>query len=141
MAGADIDLGDGFRTARLAGAAGDRRDAVLAALRALSPAGAARLGDRMRVLVALFGAAATKRVGVAASAALHDGRWAALHLASAASDLLGPERLERVLALPADGAEQGAAEPYGLASTLAADLAQVLAPDSQPRRLSLLLDL
>ena len=42
-AGAGVDLGSGFRSARLAGARGDRRDAVLAALTVLgveqAPAG------------------------------------------------------------------------------------------------------
>jgi hypothetical protein len=93
--------------------------------------------------VALFGPAATRRVGTAATAALHDGRWAALHLASAASDLLGPEQLERVLALIEPGAdpEPGDPEPYGLASQVATDLARVLEPYPRPRRLALLLDL
>src|SRR5262245_56497629 len=58
-AGAGVDLGGGFRSARLAGARGDRRDAVLAALRVLGVAGAPRLGERAAVLVALFGPAAT----------------------------------------------------------------------------------
>jgi len=146
LAGADVDLGGGFRTGRLAGGAGDRRDAVLAALRVLGADGAARLGDRASVLVALFGPAATKRVGGAATAALHDGRWPALFLASAASDLLGPEHVERVLALadpltPSARTVRGAGDEYGLASRLAVDLDRVLSAYQRPRRLTLLLDL
>ncbi|MCE7008139.1 hypothetical protein LWC34_35775 [Kibdelosporangium philippinense] len=62
-AAAGVDLGGGFTSARLAGAYGDRRDAVLAALRVLGVEGAHRLGDRTSTLVALFGLSATKRVG------------------------------------------------------------------------------
>src|SRR5262249_19079759 len=83
-AGRGVDGGHGFVSARLAGAEGDRRDAILAALPVLGAGGTARLGERAGVLVALFGPTATKRVGAAATAALADGRWAALHLASAA---------------------------------------------------------
>jgi hypothetical protein len=57
-AGAGVDLGHGFTSARLAGAPGDRRDAVLAALRFLSVHNAHRLGDRGAVLVSLFGLSA-----------------------------------------------------------------------------------
>jgi hypothetical protein len=99
-AGAGVELGPGFRSARLAGARGDQRDAVIAALRVLGREGAGRLGDRAGFLVALFGPAVTKRVGAAAALAIGQSRWAALHLASAASDVLGPEQLEQVLALP-----------------------------------------
>ncbi len=141
VAGAGVDLGGGFRTGRLEGGAGDRRDAILAALRVLGTGGAARLGERAGLLVALFGPAATKRVGAAATAVLHDGRWTALHLASAASDVLGPEQLERVLALREPEPEDRPAESYGLASALAVDLARVLTPYPRPRRLTLLLDL
>jgi hypothetical protein len=138
-AGAGVDLGGGFTSARLAGARGDRRDAVLAALRVLGADGAHRLGDRAAVLVALFGPAATKRVGAAAHAAVSDQRWAALQLASAASDLLGPEQLERVLELRAP---EGI-DPFsrGAASTVAGHLARVLAGYQQPRRLKLIISL
>ncbi|WP_214408330.1 hypothetical protein, partial [Pseudonocardia lacus] len=129
----------GFASARLAGAPGDRRDAVLAALRFLGPAGSPRLGDRLGVLVALFGLTATKRVGAAANAAITEGRWAALQLASAASDLLGPEQLERVLRLRApDGLDPF---PRGAASTLSAHLGTVLAGYPRPRRLALVVGL
>ena len=137
-AGAGVDLGSGFRSARLAGARGDHRDAVLAALRLLGLAQADRLGDRAGVLVALFGPTATKRVGTAAASAIDSGRWDAVTLASAASDLLGPEQLEQVLALRA---MPGADFVPGPASALAAHLRQVLEPLPAPRRLELLLDL
>lgn len=131
-AGAGVDLGGGFTSARLAGAPGDRRDAVLAALRVVD---GERLGDRSSVLVALFGLSATKRVGAAAHTAISEGRWAALCLASAASDLLGPEQLERVLALRApEGTDPF---PRGDASTLARHLALVLDRYPKPRRLAL----
>ncbi|MEV0344577.1 hypothetical protein AB0H88_02345 [Nonomuraea sp. NPDC050680] len=99
VAGAGIELRPGFRSARLDGAGGDRRDAVLAALKVLGVAGMSRLGERSGIVVALFGPATTKRVAAAAGQAMIEGRWPALQLASAASDLLGPEQLERVLAL------------------------------------------
>ena len=137
-AGAGVDLGSGFRSARLAGARGDQRDAVLAALRVLGVEQAGRLGDRAGYLVALFGPAATKRVGAAAAQAIADGRWAAVQLASAASDVLGPEQLERVLALrPPEGSDF----VQGPASSLAGHLRRVLGPLPGPRRLELLLDL
>lgn len=138
-AGAGVDLGPGFRSARLEGARGDQRDAVLAALRVLGVEEAHRLGERTGFLVALFGPAVTKRVGAAAATAIGEGRWAALHLASAASDTLGPEQLERVLALTApDGLD---ITPDGPPSALARHLRQVLEPVSAPRRLDLILDL
>jgi hypothetical protein len=138
-AGAGVDLGGGFVSARLAGAPGDRRDAVLAALRFFGSEAAHRLGDRTAVLVALFGLAATKRVGAAAHTAMADERWAALRLASAASDLLGPEQLERVLELRApDGIDPF---PRGTASTLADHLSRVLARYPRPRRLTLVVSL
>jgi hypothetical protein len=138
-AGAGVEVGPGFTSARLAGAAGDRRDAVLAALRFLGAAGSSRLGDRYAVLVALFGLSATKRVGAAAETAIVEERWAALQLASAASDLLGPEQLERVLELRApDGIDPF---PRGAASTLAEHLARVLARYPGPRRLALVVSL
>ncbi|WP_433334447.1 hypothetical protein [Spirillospora sp. CA-294931] len=138
-AGAGVELGGGFRSARLDGARGDQRDAVLAALRVLGLEGAGRLGERGGFLVALFGPSVTRRVGAAAARAIGEGRWAALHLASAASDVLGPEQLERVLALEApDG---GVMIPGGQPSALATRLRQVLEPVARPRRLELILDL
>ncbi|WP_157246347.1 hypothetical protein [Nonomuraea typhae] len=134
-AGAGVDLGAGFRSARLAGAAGDRRDAVLAALRVLGPEQAHRLGERAGVLVALFGPAATRPVGAAASLAVAESRWAALTLASAASDVLGPEQLETVLRLGRD------LEVEGPASRLAGHLEKVFADVPRPRRARLLTDL
>ncbi|KOX19440.1 hypothetical protein ADK67_33380 [Saccharothrix sp. NRRL B-16348] len=138
-AAAGVDLGGGFTSARLAGARGDRRDAVLAAVRVLGVDGAHRLGDRTVGLVAMFGPSATKRVGTAAQAAVAEQRWAALHLASAASDLLGPEQLERVLELRApDGVDPF---PRGAASTLADHLSRALAGYPRPRRLKLVISL
>ncbi|WUI02698.1 hypothetical protein OHR68_13110 [Spirillospora sp. NBC_00431] len=138
-AGAGVDLGGGFRSARLDGARGDQRDAVLAALRAVGIDDAHRLGDRAGFLVALFGPAVTKRVGAAAARAVGEGRWAALRLAVAASDVLGPEQLERVLALEAP--EHADVIPGGPPSVLARHLRQVLRPVPGPRRLDLILDL
>ncbi|AYF75933.1 hypothetical protein D7D52_21155 [Nocardia yunnanensis] len=139
IAGAGIDLGEGFVSARLAGAGGDRRDAVLAALRVLRLGGAWRLGERGATLVALFGVTATKPVGAAAEQAIGEGRWGAVVLASAAAELLGPEQLVRVLALRApDGVEP---VPESAPSVLAANLRRILAPYSRPRRVELVLDL
>ncbi|GLZ02887.1 hypothetical protein Acsp03_03540 [Actinomadura sp. NBRC 104412] len=141
-AGAGVDLGAGFRSARLDGARGDQRDAVLAALKALGVEGAGRLGDRAGFLVALFGPAVTKRVGAAAARAVTEGRWAALHLASASSDILGPEQLERVLALELpEGVGDAALIGGGRPAVLAVNLRRLLAPVTGPRRLDLLLDL
>ncbi|MEO3840864.1 hypothetical protein [Streptomyces sp. B22F1] len=138
-AGAGVDLGGGFRSARLAGARGDKRDAVLAALRALGPADAGRLGDRAATTVALFGPAATKRVGAAAARAAAEERWGAVRLAAAASDVLGPEQVEEILALDApagvDPVEGGAP------SVLAEHLGRVLGPLPGPRRPAVLTDL
>jgi hypothetical protein len=128
-AGAGVDLGSGFRSARLDGARGDRRDAVLAALRAIGPE---RLGERAAVVVALFGPGATKPVGAAAGRAVDEGRWAAVHLASAASDLLGPEQLEQVLGWAAEPGTDPV--PHGRPSDLARHLAVVLGPVAPPRR-------
>lgn len=137
-AGAGVDLGSGFHSARLAGARGDQRDAVLAALRVLGLEQAGRLGDRAGFLVALFGPAATKRVGAAATRAIAEGRWAAVYLASAASDVLGPEQIEQVLALrPPEGVDL----MQGPASALAEHLKRVLEVLPGPRRLELLTDL
>ena len=138
-AAAGVDLGGGFTSARLARAHGDRRDAVLAAVRILGVEEIHRLGDRTAGLVAMFGPAATKRVGAAAHTAVVEQRWAALQLASAASDLLGPEQLERVLELRApDGVDPF---PGGAASTLAEHLSRVLAGYQRPRRLTLIISL
>ncbi|TMR88431.1 hypothetical protein, partial [Nonomuraea basaltis] len=99
VAGAGVELCPGFVSARLDGARGDRRDAVLAAIQLLGPDGLHRLGERAGVLVALFGTEATKPVAAAASRAIGDGRWAALQLASSASALLNAEQVERLLHL------------------------------------------
>ena len=136
-AGADVDLGDGYRSARVDGAAGDRRDAVLAALAV--PGFADRLGPPPALLIALFGPGATKPLGGAALAAIAAGRWPVLRYAVAASDLLGPEQLVRLLGLRApDGIDPF---PTGLPSVVGAHLGRVLRPLSGPRRLRLLTDL
>ncbi|WP_155127855.1 hypothetical protein [[Actinomadura] parvosata] len=137
-AGAGVALAPGFVSARLHGARGDRRDAVLAAVRVLGLDGLHRLGERAGVLVALFGAEATKPLAAAASRAIAERRWTALQLASAASGLLGAEQLVRLLTvdLPAIDPTPGAA-----ASTMAAHLEQVLGAHSRARRLDLVLDL
>ncbi|MEV0381207.1 hypothetical protein [Nonomuraea sp. NPDC050643] len=150
VAGAGIELCPGFVSARLDGVRGDRRDAVLAAIRLLGLDGLPRLGERPGVLVALFGTEATKPVGAAAARAIADERWAALHLASSASALLGSEQLERVLhlgAAPEPATTSGATplrvepEPHATPSAMAAHLRQVLAPCSARRRFDLVLDL
>lgn len=138
-AGAGVDLGRGFTSARLAGAPGDRRDAVFAALGFLGADGGHRLGDRAAVLVALFGLSATKRVGAAANTAIVEQRWAALQLASAVSDLLGPEQLEELLQLRAPRGVDPF--PRGAASTLAEHLSRVLTRYQRPRRLALIVSL
>ncbi|NJP98896.1 hypothetical protein HCN51_57395 [Nonomuraea sp. FMUSA5-5] len=137
-AGAGVVLAPGFVSARLHGARGDRRDAVLAAVRVLGLDGLHRLGERAGVLVALFGAEATKPLAAAASRAIAERRWTVLQLASAASGLLGAEQLVRLLTvdLPAIDPTPGAA-----ASTMAAHLEQVLGAHSRARRLDLVLDL
>jgi hypothetical protein len=136
-ANAGADLGDGFRSARVEGGVGDRRDGVLAAL--MVPGFADRLGDPPAVLVALFGPAATKPLGAAATAAIAEGRWAALRFAAAASDLLGPEQLVRLLAMRApDGVDPF---PAGLPSVVGEHLGRVLRSVPRPRRLGLLTDL
>ncbi|MFF2549584.1 hypothetical protein ACFVUS_01240 [Nocardia sp. NPDC058058] len=139
VAGAGIDLGAGFVSARLAGTGGDRRDAVLAALRILGMDDARRIGERTATLVALFGVTATKPVGAEAERAIAEGRWAALTLASAAADLLGPEQLVQVLGweIP-EGIDP---IPTGAPSALALNLRRVLESYSRPRRLELLADL
>lgn len=136
-AGVDADLGDGFRSARTEGGAGDRRDAVLAVLAV--PWLVDRLGDPPGLLVALFGPAATKPLGAAARVAIEEGRWATLRFAAAASDVLGPEQLVRLLALrPPDAVDPF---PEGLPSVLGTHLARVLGDVPGPRRLVLLTDL
>ena len=92
------------------------------------------------MLTALCGPRATRRVGAALQRAAADGRWAAVHLAVAASDLLGPEQLEKVLGL----AEPEAVDPIpgGLPSAMAGQLAELCSARYSPaRRLTLLLDL
>ncbi len=131
-AGGNVDLGDGFRSARLPGGTGDRRDGILAALRCVEPE---RLGDRFAVLVALFGPSATKRVGAAALKAIDERRFAALALAAGASDVLGPEQLERILALAGDSV--GDVAPSVIAARLATLFPRVLAK----RRADLLVSL
>jgi hypothetical protein len=82
---------------------------------------------------------ATKRVGAAANTAIAEERWAALQLASAVSDLLGPEQLEQVLELRApEGTDPF---PRGAASTLAGHLSRVLTRYQQPRRLAMVTSL
>ncbi|PZG01857.1 hypothetical protein, partial [Nonomuraea aridisoli] len=145
-----VELGPGFVSARLDGARGDRRDAVLAAVQVLGPAGLDRLGDRTRVAVALFGTAATKPVAAAAAKAVAEGRWAALHLASAAGGLLTAEQVERVLhwgspatAHHGDGGLRAVVEgvPEAAASGVADHLERVLGGFPQRRRYELLRDL
>jgi hypothetical protein len=81
-AGAGVALTPGFRSGRLDGGRGDRRDAILAALPVLGVDGLDRLGPRAAVLVALFGPNATKRVGARAGDAVREGRWGALRPAT-----------------------------------------------------------
>ncbi|MET0491958.1 MAG: hypothetical protein ABW000_02380 [Actinoplanes sp.] len=136
-AGADVDLGGGFHSARIEGGAGDRRDAVLAALAV--PQFADRLGAPAALLVALFGPAATKPLGAATLEAIAAGRWPALRYAVAASDLLGPEQLVRLLSLTApEGVDPF---PDGLPSVVAGHLGRALGAYSAARRLRLLTDL
>ena len=140
-----VELAGHFRTAYAdaATAAGavpavsDRREALLRALRAATtgaPASVEALGPPTRVTVGLFGPAATRRVGRALAAAVVAGRWGAIQLASAAADLLGPERLEAILALDGD-------EPEVAVAPLADQLAEVLGPYPEARRHALLVDL
>ncbi|MGW3353350.1 hypothetical protein ACWDA3_59555 [Nonomuraea rubra] len=137
-AGAGIVLSPGFVSARLHGVRGDRRDAVLAAVRLLGLEDLHRLGDRAGVLVALFGMEATKPLAAAASRAIAEGRWTALQLASAASGVLGAEQLVHLLTVDAPALDP---TPRAAASTMAAHLEQILAPYPRKRRLGLLLDL
>lgn len=137
MAGAGVDLGDGFHSARLDGAPEQRRDAVLAALRALGSADL--LGDRSAVLAALFGPRATKPVGQALGLAVAEDRPAAVYLAVATAEILGPEQLEQVLALSVPAHLD--AIPDGLPSALGEYLELVLDHLSAPRRLAMVLDL
>src|SRR5256885_6192895 len=76
-AGAGVELAGGFRSARLAGAPGDRRDAVLAALPVLGPGGAAPLGGRAGGLLTPFGPAPTRPLGAAATPPAREGPGAA----------------------------------------------------------------
>ncbi len=140
-----VDLPGRFRTAYAdrataageAPAVADRRDALLRALRATAsgaPEDIAALGPPMRVTVGLFGAAATRRVGRALADAVGGGRWGAIQLATAASAILGPERLEPLLALEGD-------EPDVAVGPFADHLRDVLEPYTEIRRQTLLLDL
>jgi len=134
-AGADVSLGPDFRSARVDGGAGDRRDATLAALAVPG----VDLGPPPGLLVALFGPTATRPLGAAARTAIEAGRWPVLRFAAAASDVLGPEQLVTLLDLRApDGVDPF---PDGLASVVGGHLARVLAPVPRPRRLALLTDL
>ena len=136
-AGADVDLGAGHRSARVDGGTGDRRDAVLAALAV--PGFGGRLGPPATLLTALFGPDATRPLGAAALETITAGRWPVLRYAVAASDLLGPEQLVRLLDLRApEGVDPF---PAGLPSVAGAHLARVLRPLSPARRLRLLTDL
>ena len=134
-AAAGIDVGGGFRTARLEGGGEARRDAVLAAMELLGPEGMDSIGSRDSLLVALFGARATKRVGAAAVAALAGGARSALRLAVAASDVLGPEQLEQVLRFEAPAAIEPV--PQGTTGQLSEQLTTLLAPFPPRRRLVL----
>lgn len=136
-AGADVDLGAGFRSARIDGHAGDRRDAVLAAL-AVS-AFADRLGPPAALLAALFGPGATRPLGAATLDTITAGRWPVLRYAVAAGDLLGPEQLVRLLGLRAPAGIDPF--PDGLPSVVGAHLGRVLGPLSGARRLRLLTEL
>ncbi len=140
VAAAGVELtAKGFRTARLEGSTESRRDAVLAAVEVLGSKGLHRIGDTASVLVALFGVRATKRVGTAALDALAAGQPSSLRLAVAASDLLGPEQLETVLALRSPlGIEP---VPKGDALVLGGHLASILGPYTSRRRVDLLLSL
>ncbi|WP_433217532.1 hypothetical protein ACQP00_09935 [Dactylosporangium sp. CS-047395] len=132
-ADAGVELGGGFRSARIEGGAGNRRDGVLAALRVV---GAEALGSPAAISVALFGIEATKPLGAAATAAVVAGRWAALRLAVAAAEVLGPEQLVTLLQL-----EGGDPFPDGLPSVVGGHLRQVLEPLPRARRAALLADL
>ncbi|AGZ42106.1 hypothetical protein [Actinoplanes friuliensis] len=136
-AGAGVDLGDGFRSARIDGGVGDRRDAVLAALSV--PAFADHLGAPTALLVALFGPFATRPLGTVTLETIAAGRWPILRYAVACSDLLGPEQLVQLLALRApEGVDPF---PAGLPSVVATQLRRVTAGFSAPRRLRVLTDL
>ena len=136
VSAANVDLGGGFRSARLEGGGESRRDAVMAALEVLGPDGVDRVGGRDAVLVALFGAAANRRLGAAAVEALDDGAFSALRLAVAVSDLLHSERIEAILRLRAP--IQIEPVPAGASVVLAEELATVLRPYPPARRLRLL---
>ena len=125
-----------FRTARLEGGAESRRDAVLAAVEVLGSRGLHRIGEPAAVLVALFGVRATKRVGAAALDGLALDQLSPLRLAVAASDLLGPEQLESILALRAPPGTEPV--PKGDAVLLGQQLASVLGPYTAKRRVELL---
>jgi hypothetical protein len=138
-AAAGVDLGGGFRSGRLAGAADSRRDALLAAVEFVRSEGLERLGPRDAVLVALFGSAATKRVGALAVEAVRDGAFSALRLAAAASDVVGAEKVEVLLRLRAPiGCTPVPAYPSAI---LAEHIAAVVGRFPERRRLTLLLSL
>ncbi|MER7277703.1 hypothetical protein ABT369_25010 [Dactylosporangium sp. NPDC000244] len=132
-ADAGVDLGGGFRSARIEGGAGNRRDGMLAALRVL---GAEPLGAPAAVSVALFGIEATKPLGAAAARAVADGRWAALRFAVAAAEVLGPEQLVRLLEVTGTEAARapealGPEQPVRLLEVTGTEAAR--APDAEHR--------
>lgn len=138
VAAAGVDLGGGFRSARLDGGGESRRDAVLAALEVLGVDQVGRIGEQPALLAALFGPRATRRVGATARQVMASGNLSSLRLAVAASDLLGPEQLEDVLgwglALPT-GVDP---VPHGSTELLAERLQAVLGSFTSRRRLSLI---
>ncbi len=134
---AGIDVDNGFRTAVLEGGGESRRDAVLAAVELLGVDQLDRIGERGAVLVALFGPRATRRVGKAALDVLASGRCSPLRLAVAASDFLGPEQLEAVLAFTAPTGVEPVPREHNMLA-LAGQLEGVLAPVASRRRLRLI---
>ena len=112
------------------------RGTVLAAVEVLGSKGLHRIGEPAAVLVALFGVRATKRVGAAALDGLALDQLSPLRLAVAASDLLGPEQLESILALRAPPGTEPV--PKGDPVLLGQQLASILGPYTAKRRVELL---
>lgn len=135
------------RTARgLVTAVPDRRDAFLLALATLGPDAVMRMGGAERALRGLCGPDATKPLGRAIARAVDEGRWELLHLVSAASDHVPPERLVELLQADADLATDGLDGPgrvlaCGSARGLSDQLGELLAPYTSRRRADLLRDL
>jgi hypothetical protein len=128
----------------------DRRDAVLAALVLLGDDAVEQLGGVDRVLRGLFGPHATKPLGRALALAITEGRWHDVHLAAAASDILGPERLTDLLTsgTAVGGAPTGTPidaieilRTLGPARDLARLLDELLGQYTEARRSTLLTDL